>query len=42
MLKADLIPLGNYTYSWPCMVPLRVGPREPAAFVIGQLVLHWS
>ena len=29
-------------HSRPCIVPLRVSPCVPVAFVVGQLVLHWG
>ena len=29
-------------HSSTCTVPLRVSPRVPVAFVVGQLVLHWG
>ena len=28
--------------SRPCIVPPRVSPRMPVAFVVGWLVLHWE
>ena len=34
--------LGYYTDSWPYTVPLRTGPWQPVALVVGQLVLQWG
>ena len=27
---------------WPCTVPLRAGPWDLGAFVVGRMVLHWG